>query len=141
FTGYAPKGSNKVAQTINLLLNIRAINPRTLTIGLLTLALAILLPRTRLGSFGTLLALLIPSVLLPFLPWHTVALVSSNGSIPRGIPFPSFPSLSSLSWNVITGALAIAAVVLVQGAGVSQSVRNPGGRKSNPSRDFLAQGV
>jgi sulfate permease, SulP family len=32
-------------------------------------------------------------------------------------------------------------VILVQGAGVSQSVPNPGGRRSNPSRDFFAQGV
>jgi sulfate permease, SulP family len=141
FTGYAPKGNNKVTQTINLLFHVFEINPRTLVIGLLTLALAILLPRTRLGSFGTLLALVIPSILLAFLPWDTVARVSSNGPIPRGLPAPSFPSLSALSWNVVNGAIAIAAVVLVQGAGVSQSVRNPDGRRANPSRDFLAQGA
>ena len=32
-------------------------------------------------------------------------------------------------------------MILVQGAGVSQSVPNPGGRPSDSSRDFLAQGV
>jgi SulP family sulfate permease len=35
----------------------------------------------------------------------------------------------------------VAAVVLVQGAGVSESVPNPDGSRSDPNRDFLAQGV
>ena len=37
--------------------------------------------------------------------------------------------------------MAVAAVVLVQGAGVSQGASNPDGRRSDPSRDVLAQGV
>jgi SulP family sulfate permease len=42
---------------------------------------------------------------------------------------------------VITGALAVSVIILVQGAGVSQSVPNPDGSRRRPSRDFMAQGV
>jgi SulP family sulfate permease len=42
---------------------------------------------------------------------------------------------------VITGALAVAIVILVQGAGVSQSVPNPDGSRRSTSRDFIAQGA
>jgi sulfate permease, SulP family len=41
----------------------------------------------------------------------------------------------------VTGALAVAVVILVQGAGVSQSVPNPDGARRNMSRDFVAQGA
>jgi sulfate permease, SulP family len=41
----------------------------------------------------------------------------------------------------MTGALSIAAIVLVQGAGVSEAAPNPGGSMSDPNRDFIAQGA
>ena len=42
---------------------------------------------------------------------------------------------------MLTGALAVAAIVLVQGSGVAQSAPNPGGAPSDANRDFVAQGV
>ena len=42
---------------------------------------------------------------------------------------------------MITGALAVAVIILVQGAGVSQSVPNPDGSRRSASRDFIAQGA
>ena len=42
---------------------------------------------------------------------------------------------------MVTGALAVAAIILVQGAGVSQSVPNPDGSRRSMSRDFIAQGA
>jgi sulfate permease, SulP family len=75
------------------------------------------------------------------LGWSSVALVDSDGPIPRGVPLPALPALSALSVDVVTTAVAVAAVILVQGAGVSQSVPNPDGRRSDPSRDFTAQGI
>ena len=56
------------------------------------------------------------------------------------MPTPVLPSLR-LSLNVITGAFAVAVVILVQGAGVSQSVPNPDGSRRSTSRDFIAQGA
>src|SRR6185503_4617310 len=51
------------------------------------------------------------------------------------------PSLSAMTLDVLTGALAVALIVLVQGAGVSQSVPNPDGSRRGTSRDFIAQGA
>jgi len=42
---------------------------------------------------------------------------------------------------VLTGALAVAVIILVQGAGVSQSVTDPNGSRSSMSRDFIGQGA
>src|SRR5918911_122652 len=44
-TGYAATGSNRITQTINLLRNLGQINLLSLVLALLTLALAVLLPR------------------------------------------------------------------------------------------------
>jgi SulP family sulfate permease len=140
-TGTQPAGPNKVAQAIDLLLHPGRIDPFALASGVLTLALAATLPRTRLGAMGILFALAVPSVLVAALGWSSVPLVESAGPIPRGLPLPALPSLSALSADVVTTAVAVAVVILVQGAGVSQGVPNPGGRRSEPSRDFLAQGV
>ena len=42
---------------------------------------------------------------------------------------------------MISGALAVAAIIVVQGAGVAEAAPNPDGTRSNPSRDFRGQGV
>jgi SulP family sulfate permease len=51
------------------------------------------------------------------------------------------PDFSLISVDLVVNALAIAVIVLVQGAGVSESAPNADGRPSNMNRDFLAQGV
>ena len=66
--------------------------------------------------------------------------VRDLGKIPRGIPMPSIPSFAH-SFEVLSGAVALALIVVVQGAGVSQSVPNPDGSKRKISRDFIAQGI
>ena len=42
---------------------------------------------------------------------------------------------------MISGGLAVAAIIVVQGAGVAETAPNPDGTRSNPGRDFRAQGV
>jgi SulP family sulfate permease len=94
-----------------------------------------------LGNFGRLAAIAIPSVLVALFDLNSVKLVQDVGSFPQGIPTPVLPSLAALNTDVITGALAVAVVILVQGAGVSQSVPNPDGSRRSTSRDFVAQGA
>jgi sulfate permease, SulP family len=141
-SGYEPTaGNNKVTQTINLLSNLDRINLWSIAAAGLTLLLAILLPRTRLGNFGRLMAIIIPSVLALLFHLDSVQIVRDVGEIPKGVPVPHLPLFSAFSFEVMTGALAVAVIILVQGAGVSQSVPNPDGSRRSMSRDFIAQGM
>lgn len=140
-TGYEAEGANRVFQTFNLVLNLEQVDPWTISVSALALLLALILPRTVLGNFGNLAAIIIPSLLVALLQWENVQVVRDVGEIPRGLPTPYVPSLSGLTFDVITGALAVAVIVLVQGAGVSQSVPNPDGSRTSLSRDFIGQGA
>lgn len=139
-TGIAAVGANKVTQSMDVVRNIAQISFWSLAVAALTLFLAVALPRTRLGGFGNLVAVAVPSTIVALLGLDDVALVRSRGDIP-GLPHPIWPASSYLSLDVITGALALAAVILVQGAGVSQNVPNPGGSRSSASCDFIAEGA
>jgi SulP family sulfate permease len=140
-TGYDPTGGNKVAETLKLLLNLGDVDLASAGVAALTLALAIVLPRTLVGNFGTFVAIVLPSVVVALMGLDGVQQVADVGEIPRGLPTPFLPSLSDFTPGVITGALAVAAIVLVQGAGVSQSVPNPDGSRRSMSRDFIGQGA
>ena len=70
-----------------------------------------------------------------------VARVEDQGDIPRGIPLPAWPELSAFSWSLLAGALAVTAIVLVQGVGVAESAPNDDGTRSDANADFIAQGV
>ncbi len=71
----------------------------------------------------------------------SVARVGDAGEIPRGIPLPHLPDLRFFSFSLVTGALAIAAIILVQGAGVAEAAPNPDGAPSDTNRDIIAQGA
>jgi sulfate permease, SulP family len=140
-TRYEAAGSHRLLQTLDLLLNIAKIDLLSLGLAALTLVLAVVLPRTPLSNLGRLVAIVIPSVLVALFNLSSVQVVRDVGEIPQGIPLPVLPSLSGLTLDVVTGALAVTVVILVQGAGVSQSVPNPDGSRRRTSRDFLAQGA
>jgi sulfate permease, SulP family len=138
-TGYTVTGTNRIAQTVQIIANLDDINVASLLIGLLTLSLAATLPRTRVGNFGRPLAIVAASVLVILLNLD-VRTVKDLGDIPGGPPLPVAPSLS-LTFNLFTGALSVAVVGLVQSVGVSHSVPNPDGSETSISRDFIAQGA
>ena len=112
-----------------------------LAVGLAALALLILLARTRLGLFSSVIALVVPTVVVILAGAGSVQRVRDVGTIPSGLPLPRLPDLSALSPGVITGALAVAAIVLVQGAGVADAAPNPDGSRSNSDTDVAAQGM
>ena len=83
FVGYQAPGANKVVQAINLLLNIRQVDPPSLATGVLALLLAATLPRTRLGAFGVLVALAVPSALVAVAVLGLGAAGAGHGGDPR----------------------------------------------------------
>ena len=93
---------------------------------------------------GILLAMFVGSLLPAIFDWSDVALVRDIGDIPRQLPRPIFPDLSSFGDLVpalIGPAIAVAIVGLVQGAAVNHAFPNPDGSKSDPSGDFTGQGL
>ncbi len=140
-TGYSAEGNNKVSQTFDLLFHLQAINLPSLALAVFTVVLAIVLPRTRLKGFGTLAAIAIPSMLVALFQLESIPVVRDVSEIPNGIPKLYFPSLADFSLDLLTGAMALSVITLVQGAGVSQSVPNRDGSPRNTSRDFVAQGA
>ena len=65
-TSYEAAGSNRIAQTLDLLVNLGQIDIVSLTIAALTFALAVFLPRTPVGNFGRLAAIAITSLIVQF---------------------------------------------------------------------------
>jgi SulP family sulfate permease len=139
--GLEATGSNRVAQTVDLLAHLSEVDLATLAMAAITLVLAIVLPRATLGAFGRLVAIVVPSAIVGLAGLDSVRSVSDIGHIPHGFPLPALPALSDFAPSVITGALSVAIVVLVQGVGVSQSVPNPDGTPTSVRRDILAQGA
>lgn len=139
-TGIEAAGPNRLAQTYDLLLNLWSVHLPTLGLAGLTLALTIGLTRTRVGSFSSLVAIIVVSVIALVPRLEGVRLVRDVGDV-GGSLIPALPVLSAFSIDIVTGALSLALVVLIQGAGVSQSVPNPDASRNNLSRDFIAQGA
>jgi sulfate permease, SulP family len=139
--GISATGSTALTKAVNALAQPSAIEWASLATGLGALALQVLLARTRLGLFSSVIALVIPTVVVVLAGAEAVQQVSDVGTIPSGLPLPSLPDLSVLSPGVITGALAVAAIILVQGAGVADAAPNPDGSRSNSDADVAAQGM
>ncbi|TWI05393.1 SulP family inorganic anion transporter [Aerolutibacter ruishenii] len=134
----APGG---VTGAVQLLSDLGSVHLPTLALAALTLLLAVLLPRTKVGQYGRLFAVVVPSLLALLPLFADVQLVRDTGTIPKGLPLPSLPPLSAFTPGVITGAIAVALIILVQSAGVGQSVPNPDGARHSSSRDFMAIGA
>ena len=139
--GVSASGSFAAEKAVNALAHPSQVDVASLLVGLSALGIIAVISHTRLRSVAAVVALVVPSLVVIVAGLDTVARVSSAGAIPKGIPLPHLPKLSDLSLSVVTGALAVAVIVLVQGAGVAESALNPDGSLSDANRDFVAQGV
>ncbi|WP_322919157.1 SulP family inorganic anion transporter [Nocardioides renjunii] len=133
-------GDFALAKAWNLLLDPGSADPASIAVGAAAMAILVLGGR-RLGPYASLLALALPTVVVVLAGADAVQRVSDVGDIPRGLPLPALPRLGELSFDLLTGAFAVAALVLIQGAGVAESSPNPDGTRSDANRDFLAQGI
>ena len=138
--GTSANGGNKVIQTVDLLRHATSVDPGSLTVAAVTIVTALLLNRLGFQKFSALVAIVLATGVAAVADMNRVEAVRDIGEIARGIPMPAFPTVMP-TVDVLTGALSVAVVVLVQGAGVGQSVPNPDGSRASASRDFVAQGV
>lgn len=139
-TGYSSEYENKVFKAIDTLFHLGEINPQIFLVGVTTIALIVLLDRTRLSKISLLIALVVASALVPLLNLTTVPLVSSLGALPDTLPRPVLPDLSLIP-GLIPAAFSLTIIALAQSAGISQAYVNPDGKYPDASRDFSGQGA
>ena len=140
FTGYQAQGSNRVVRAFDTLLHPAQLHLQTLAIGATTIALILLLGRTRLGALGLVVAVIVASAAAAALGWVDVATLDDLAVVPRSLPLPEAPMLRLVPLLVVP-ALSLAFIGLVQGAGISANFPNPDGSYPDASRDFVGQGA
>jgi sulfate permease, SulP family len=139
-TGYSSEFSNKVLKGIDTLLHLGQIDVPTLAVGVATIALILVLDRTPLSKVSLLVALVVGSALVPLLNLASVPLVADVSPMPETLPRPALPELAYVP-GLVSAAIALSIIALVQGAGISQSYPNPDGEYPESSRDFVGQGA
>jgi SulP family sulfate permease len=141
-TGYEADGANRVLRAIDLVLHFWEIDVPTLVVGLSTIALIVLLQRTRLGPLGLVVAVFIGSAIggLFRLLDADIVQVRDIAEVPRSLPLPTMPVLRDVL-ALILPAVSLAFVGLIQGAGVSASFPNEDGSPQDVSQDFVGQGA
>jgi SulP family sulfate permease len=138
-TGAAAEGATSMAKALDVILHPATIDVASLLTGLAAIVLVLVLARTSIAPYASIVALAIPTLIVRGV--EGIARVEDVGDIPRGFPLPILPDLGLLNFDLVFAALAIAAIVLVQGAGVAESAPNRDGSISNANRDFIAQGA
>jgi sulfate permease, SulP family len=140
FTGYASDGANRVTRAFDTLLSPGQIDGATILVGLTTIALIVLLERTRLGALGLVVAVVVTSAVAHTAGWDSVATLRDLGIVPDSLPTPELPLLRMVP-TLLIPAVSLAFVGLVQGAGISANFTNPDGSYPDVSRDFVGQGA
>ncbi len=140
FFGYSGDGNGKLEKTANLLAHFGQIDLATTVVGIIAIGLMVGLGFTRVAQFNLLIALALATAIAWF--WHkdSIALVSSLGDIPGGLPEFHVPDLREIARMGITG-VAVGIVGLLQAAGVAQRYPNSTGQEPDDSQDFMAQGI
>ena len=139
-TGYKAEGANRVVRAVNTVIHPGELHLQSLAIGIVTVALILVLERTRAGPLGLVLAVIVTSASVAVLGWAGVATVGELSEIPRALPLPEAPMLRLVP-SLVVPAVSLAFVGLVQGAAISASFPNPDGRYPDASRDFIGQGA
>ena len=113
-TGYRSPFSNNVARALDLMLRADQVDVPTTIIGGLTLALIVLLLRTRWRKFAFIIAIGVATVLLAVLSlpvfgtelsWQSVKIVGDIASIPRDLPQFALPTPGPAAHDAAAGLL------------------------------------
>jgi sulfate permease, SulP family len=139
-TGYGAEGANRVTRAARTLVRPDRWSVPTVMVGLATIALIVLLGRTRLGAMGLVVAVIATSAAVQVGGWEQVATLNDLGVTIGSLPSLELPRLRSIP-TLIIPAVSLAFVGLVQGAGISATFPNPDGTYPDSSRDFVGQGV
>jgi sulfate permease, SulP family len=140
-TGASATGGTALAKAIDLLGHLSRIDPASLAVGAGALVILVVGARTPASKLSAVIALAVPTVILELAGNHSVSRVSDAGNIPGGLPSLAVPQFGLLSLKLVVGALAVAAIVLIQGAGVRESLLARRPERSSVDGDFAGQGT
>jgi sulfate permease, SulP family len=138
-SGFSSGHSNRVVRLVDTLIHPGQLNWRVILVTLLTVAVVLLVERTRAKNFGFLVALIVAAGVVAIAGWD-IPTVRTLSEIPGSLPRFHVPS-PKLMIDLIVPAVSIAAIGLIQAAGVSKTVPNRDGRYPDLNRDFLGQGI
>jgi SulP family sulfate permease len=139
-TEYKPQSHNTIRKFVEAFGNVGSWHAASCLVALATLVVWIVFHFIKLlKSFATLIALIVVTVAVAALGVD-VETVGDIASIPNALPPFELPNFGAIP-GLLGGGLAVALVALAQAAGISASVPNPDGSRSNTSRDFTAQGL
>ncbi len=139
--GYSASGGNAFTSLWDTFTHISQWDWTTFMVAILTFIIIFIVQKTPAKLFASLIALLVSSLVVNILSLDSVQIVQHISTIPQGFPQFIMPSLSSISPDLIFSALSLAAIIAIQGMGVSQMADNPDETPVNPSRDMIAQGA
>ena len=99
FTGYEADGANRVLRAFDLLLNFWKIDVPTIVVGATTIALIVILQRTRLGPLGLVVGVFAGSALGSLLRFYGADIVQVRdiAEVPRSLPLPTLPALRDVA--------------------------------------------
>lgn len=142
FTGYDAAGANRVTKAFNLVTHFWKIDLLTTVVGVATIALILVLGRTRLGPLGLVVAVVIGSAAGAIIDrlGGEIQMLSDVADVPGKLPLITLPLFGEM-FDLLIPAVSLAFVGLVQGAAVSASIPNPDGTFGDASTDFVAQGM
>jgi len=144
-TGYQSDASNRVLKALDTVVHPGQIEYASVAVAVLTIALIVLLERTRLRALGMVVAIALGSalpVVLDALGTTVLAVpvLSDIVTVPRSLPTFQLPSLG-LVVTMAVPALSLVFVGLVQGAAIGGTMTNPDGSTGDASGDFRGQGI
>lgn len=139
-TGYRSPAPNRLLRAADTLFHFGEFHWPTVAVAAATIAMIFFLERTRLGSLGLVVAIVLASAAPALIPGLEVPILAGLAEVPQSLPFPVLPSIAAIG-SLLVPAASLAFVGLVQGAAISQSLPNPDGAYPDASRDFAGQGV
>ncbi len=139
FTGYSSSRDSRLTRALDTVLHPGRLDGQSVAIGVATILLIVVLERTRLGSLGLVVGIVVTSAAANALDWN-VATVGDLGATLGTLPDAVLPNLRLVP-PLIVPAVSLALVGLVQGAGISANFPNEDGSYPDPSRDFVGQGI
>ncbi len=144
-TGYQSDATNRVLKALDTVVHPGQIQYASVAVAALTIALIVLLERTRLGALGMVVAIALGSALPVVLDALgstvlAVPVLSDIVTVPRSLPGLELPSLG-LVVAMAVPAMSLVFVGLVQGAAIGGTLTNPDGSTGDASGDFRGQGI